>query len=127
EELTAAISDAYDSALTRHAGFLRGASWEMERNGLEREILQAALNWRGHLLALDAKIIGNEIWLSGVAQGIELRGKADTILELPNGSLLVVDHKKSGTAGRRKRMEAGWDLQAGLYRDMIAHPSRHDG
>ncbi|PUB10553.1 PD-(D/E)XK nuclease family protein [Yoonia sediminilitoris] len=125
--LTAAVADAYDRALTRHAGFLRSASWEMERSGLEREILQAALRWREYLLALGAKIIGNEIWLAGEAHGINLHGKADAILELPDGALLVVDHKKSGTSARRKRMEAGWDLQAGLYRDMIARPARRDG
>lgn len=78
----------------------------MERRELEREILQSALRWREHLLALGAKIIGNEIWLRGEAHGILLHGKADTILELPDCSLLV---KKSGTAGRRRRMEAGWD------------------
>jgi hypothetical protein len=125
--LTAAVADAYDLALTRHAGFLRSASWEMERSGLEREILQAALRWREYLLALGAKIIGNEIWLAGEAHGINLHGKADAILELPDGALLVVDHKKSGTSARRKRMEAGWDLQAGLYRDMIARPIRREG
>lgn len=125
--LTVAVAEAYDRALTRHAGFLRSASWEMERSGLEREILQAALRWRDHLLALGAKIIGNEIWLAGEAHGINLHGKADAILELPDGSLLVVDHKKSGTSGRRRRMEAGWDLQAGLYRDMLARPIRRDG
>ncbi len=126
-ELTAAVTEAYDRALTRHAGFLRSASWEMERSGLEREILQAALRWREHLLALGAKIIGNEIWLAGEAHGINLHGKADAILELPDGTLLVVDHKKSGTSARRRRMEAGWDLQAGLYRDMLARPFRRDG
>jgi hypothetical protein len=125
--LTAAVTEAYDRALTRHAGFLRSASWEMERSGLEREILQAALRWREHLLALGAKIIGNEIWLAGEAHGINLHGKADAILELPDGALLVVDHKKSGTSARRRRMEAGWDLQAGLYRDMLARPIRRDG
>lgn len=125
--LTAAVAQAYDRALTRHAGFLRSASWEMERSGLEREILQAALRWREHLLALGAKIIGNEIWLAGEAHGINLHGKADAILELPDGALLVVDHKKSGTSARRKRMETGWDLQAGLYRDMLARPIRRDG
>jgi len=125
--LTDAVTEAYDRALTRHAGFLRSASWEMERSGLEREILQAALRWREHLLALGAKIIGNEIWLAGEAHGINLQGKADAILELPDGALLVVDHKKSGTSARRRRMEAGWDLQAGLYRDMIARPVRRDG
>ncbi|RFP85494.1 PD-(D/E)XK nuclease family protein [Rhodobacteraceae bacterium 63075] len=125
--LTAAVAEAYDRALTRHAGFLRSASWEMERSGLEREILQAALRWREHLLALGAKIIGNEIWLAGEAHGINLHGKADAILELPDGALLVIDHKKSGTSARRRRMEAGWDLQAGLYRDMLARPIRRDG
>lgn len=125
--LTAAVAEAYDHALSRHAGFLRSASWEMERSGLEREILQAALRWREHLLALGAKIIGNEIWLAGEAHGINLHGKADAILELPDGALLVVDHKKSGTSGRRRRMEAGWDLQAGLYRDMLARPIRREG
>lgn len=126
ETLTAAVVEAYDRALTRHAGFLRSPSWEMERKGLEREILQAALRWREHLLALGAQIIGNEIWLAGEAHGIHLHGKADVILELPGDALLVVDHKKSGTSARRKRMEARWDLQAGLYRDMIAYPIRRE-
>ena len=125
--LTLAVAAAYDIALTRHAGFLRSASWDMERQGLEREILQAALRWRDHQVMLGARIIGNELWLSGEAHGINLHGKADAILELPNGVLLIVDHKKSGTSGRRKRMEAGWDLQAALYRDMIARPIRRDG
>lgn len=127
EALPAAVSDVYERALIRYAGFLRSPSWEMERKGLEREILQAALRWREHLLALGAKIIGNEIWLAGEAHGIGLHGKADAILEMPDDALLVVDHKKSGTSGRRKRMEAGWDLQAGLYRDMIARPIRREG
>lgn len=127
EDLTLAVRAAYDQAITRHAGFLRSASWDMERQGLEREILQAALRWQEHMLALGAKIIGNEMWLSGQALGVTLHGKADAILELPDGALLVVDHKKSGTSGRRKRMEAGWDLQAGLYRDMIAAPIRREG
>lgn len=126
EALAAAVPEAYDRALTRHAGYLRSPSWEMERRGLEREILGAALRWRDHLLALNAKIIGNEIWLAGEAHGVHLHGKADAILELPDGTLLVVDHKKSGTSGRRKRMEAAWDLQAGLYRDMISRPHRRE-
>lgn len=127
EALTAAVSEVYDRALTRHAGYLRSPSWEMERRGLEREITEAALRWREHLLTLEAKVIGNEIWLAGEAFGINLHGKADAILELPNGELLIVDHKKSGTNGRRKRMDKGWDLQAGLYADMIARPTRREG
>ncbi len=126
EALVSAIPEAYDRALSRHAGYLRSPSWELERRGLEREIMTAALGWRDHLLALNAKIVGNEIWLAGEAHGIRLHGKADAILELPDGTLLVVDHKKSGTSGRRKRMETAWDLQAGLYREMISRPHRRE-
>ena len=117
----------YDNALGRYAPFLRGSTWEMERNGLMREIEQAALRWREHMQALGAKVVGNEIWLAGNVNGIALHGKADAILELQNGDVLIVDHKKSGTSARRRRMEAGWDLQAGLYRDMLAAPVRNAG
>ena len=124
-ELTEKIPEIYNAALRRHAPFLHNSSWDMEKNGLEREIRQAVLGWREHLLKLDAKIIANEHRLTGKSQNINLMGIADTILQLPNGELLIVDHKKSGTSGRRKRMQSGWDLQAGLYRDMIAHPRRY--
>ena len=127
DTLNAVVPEAYERALVRHAGYLRSPSWEMERKGLEREIMAAAIRWRDHLLGLEAKIIGNEIWLAGEAHGLNLHGKADAILELPSGELLIVDHKKSSTLGRRRRMEAGWDLQAGLYRDMIARPRRSEG
>ncbi|MCE6951540.1 PD-(D/E)XK nuclease family protein [Cereibacter sphaeroides] len=127
DALALAIGPAFERALSRHAAFLRGAAWDMERTGLEREIRQAALRWRDHLLGLGARILGIETWLAGEARGIRLRGKADTILELPDGAILIVDHKKSGTAGRRARMERGWDLQVGLYRDMLLRPIRNEG
>ncbi|WP_372922699.1 PD-(D/E)XK nuclease family protein, partial [Roseovarius sp.] len=53
-----------------------------------------------------------------------LRGRADCLLQLTDGSLLVIDHKKSGTARRRARLEAGWDLQLGLYRAMLIRPEK---
>lgn len=131
-----ALPTAFDAAVTRQAGFLRSPVWEMERGILQRDIRQAALRWGRHLGELGARIICNEKPLEGRTQGIEvrgdahgigLRGKADCILALPNEWLLIVDHKKSGTNKRRKRMEAGWDLQAGLYRDMLARPIRREG
>lgn len=73
--------------------------------------MAAALRWRDHLLALNAKIIGNEIWLAGEAHGINLHGKADAILELPDGALLIIDHKKSGT----RAGGSGW-RRAGICR-----------
>lgn len=127
ECIAEAVSVTYERAIIRHAGFMRSPAWEMERKGLEREIAHAAVTWLGYLKTLGASVIENEMWLAGEAHGIRLHGKADEILELPNGMLLIVDHKKSGTRNRRKRMEAGWDLQAGLYRDMVARPIRREG
>ncbi len=127
EKLSAAVAEAYANAVSRYAPFLRNPLWEMERRGLEREITRAAIGWRDRLQRIGARIVVNEVWLNGVAHGIALTGKADTVLELPGGNLLLVDHKKSSTRGRRQRMEAGWDLQAGLYRDMIMNPTRREG
>jgi ATP-dependent helicase/nuclease subunit B len=126
-DLPGAVEEMFEQAISRYARFLRGTAWEMERAGLCREIKDAALRWRGHLEELGAKIVGNELWLRGEAYGIRLRGKADSILQMSDGALLVVDHKKSGSSGRRKRMRAGWDLQVGLYRDMLARPEPGDG
>lgn len=126
-ELPVAVQEMFDQAVVRYAGFLRGAAWEMERNGLLREVLTAAQRWRADLATIGARVVANEIWLRGEAHGIRMHGKADSILELANGDLLVVDHKKSGSSGRRRRMEAGWDLQAGLYRDMLARPEPKEG
>ena len=124
--LIAALPEAFDAALRRNAPFLRGAIWELERAALAREIVAAALRWRIDLLGLGARILGNETWLYGDAHGIRIRGKADTILGLPDDSVVIVDHKKSGTKGRRERMEKGWDLQAGLYSDMLKRPFRRE-
>lgn len=124
QTLIEAISSAFDAALSRFAGFLRMPSWEMERTALERDIRDAAIRWRSCLRDMGARILGNEVRLRGQAHGITLTGRADCILELPDGALLIVDHKKSGTLGRRRRMEKGWDLQAGLYRDMLVNPLR---
>ena len=125
--LTGLLEDAYERAIARYAPFLRSHLWEMERAGLARDILKAATGWKDFLRRLRARVVANEMPLKGFAHGIALRGKADTMLVLPDGGLLLVDHKKSGTSGRRKRMEAGWDLQAGLYRDMIANPVHEPG
>ena len=85
-------------------------------------IRTAAHAWRDTIEGLGARVIDNEISLKGEALGILLHGRADCLLQLADGSLLVVDHKKSGTPKRRARLEAGWDLQLGLYREMLKRP-----
>ncbi|SLN58784.1 PD-(D/E)XK nuclease superfamily protein [Roseovarius gaetbuli] len=124
DQIDAAVPELLAAAIRKHAPFLQRSIWAVEREGLTRDIRKAAHTWRDTLQALGACVIDNEIDLRGEALGILLRGRADCLLQLPDGSLLVVDHKKSGTPRRRSRLEAGWDLQLGLYRAMLLRPEK---
>lgn len=124
DQIDAEVSELLSSAIRRIAPFLQRSIWAVEREGLLRDIRTAAHAWRNTLGDLGARVIDNEIGLQGEALGILLRGRADCLLQLEDGSLLVVDHKKSGTPKRRARLEAGWDLQLGLYREMLKRPEK---
>lgn len=116
-----------EQAIRRNAPFLNSPLWKVERQGLERDIIRDARKWRAALSSIDAQVLDNEIDLMGDAHGLNLFGRADCLLRLPDGRLLIIDHKKSGTAKRRERMQAGWDLQLGLYRAMLLRPDLKEG
>ena len=124
DQIEAAVPELLASAIRKHAPFLQRPIWAVEREGLARDLRNAARFWRDTVEGLGARVIDNEIELRGEALGVLLRGRVDCLLQLSDGSLLVVDHKKSGTAKRRDRLEAGWDLQLGLYRAMLMRPER---
>lgn len=127
EDLPALVETHLSRGIARHAPFLAAAEWQLERETLRREALRAAEVWRNILTDSGLRILGNELRLEGTAHGIGIRGRADCILQLGDGRLVIVDHKKSGSDRRRKRMRAGWDLQIGLYRAMLARPIRAEG
>lgn len=124
DQIDEAVPELLSSAIRKYAPFLHRSIWAVERGGLLRDIRTAAHAWRNTLEGLGARVIDNEIGLQGEALGILLRGRADCLLQLEDGSLLVVDHKKSGTPKRRARLESGWDLQLGLYREMLKRPEK---
>ena len=70
-----------------------------------------------------AEVLHNEISLAGNHGGLLLRGNADCLLKLPDGRILIIDHKRSSSNGRRDRMAKGWDLQVALYQAMLERPS----
>ena len=108
-----------DALITSMMPFLNRSEWKVERKHLQQDILKAALQWREILHQTGAKPIAVEIGLQGSFDGIPIHGNADLLLELPPNRLYVVDYKKSGSKDRRKRMKAGYDHQAELYRTMI--------
>jgi hypothetical protein len=100
------------------APFMQSAGWALERASLEHEIVRSALVWRNALEENGATVIQNEFWLRGSVFGIEVHGRADCLLKLEDGQLVIIDHKKSGSRRRQQRLDAGWDLQVELYRRM---------
>lgn len=120
--IEAELPKVLKEAIRQHAPFLERSIWAVEYSSLLGNLQEAARAWRHVLKQMEASIIDNELWLQGQALGIALHGRVDCLLQLPDGSLLVVDHKKSGTPNRRQRLDAGWDLQVGLYREMLKHP-----
>lgn len=123
----AALADALparlDAALERHAAWLQDPAWAAERRSLLNEAQGVCLSWAAFLRRTGAVILHNEIGLRGQHGGLLLHGKADCLLRLPDGRILVVDHKRSGAGGRRDRMAKGWDLQVALYRSMLESPA----
>lgn len=117
--LAARVRSALDAAIEAEAPFLRSALWRVDRRQLESELVQAAEAWREVLIALDAEVIGNEVWLQGDLRGLSIHGQADALLALPDDRLLIVDFKKSSARSRRTRMAKGYDSQVELYRQMI--------
>ena len=119
QDVSSQIEPLLDSAIRRHAPFLRAAQWQVERKHLASSISKAVLAWREVLVSLDAEILGTEEWLEGSLDGIPIHGQADILLGLPGGRLLVVDYKRSSANSRRPRMQKGYDSQASLYRTML--------
>jgi hypothetical protein len=122
-ELDAAIPGHLDSAIRRHAAWLTDAPWATERSSLLREARDICTAWANFLRETGAGVLHNEIALKGEHGGLLLHGKADCLLKLPDGRILVVDHKRSSAGGRRERMTKGWDLQVALYRAMLERPT----
>jgi len=125
--INAKVAGLLDQAVRKYAPFLNSPLWKVERQGLERDIIRAARKWTAALSSIGAKVIDNEIDLMGNAHGLELFGRADCLLSLPDGRILIVDHKKSGSKNRRDRMVVGWDLQLGIYRAMLLNPDLKEG
>jgi RecB family exonuclease len=126
-QLDAEVARHFADGIARNAPFLAAAQWQLERETLLREVLRAARTWLGILTDEGAEVLANEVRLEGEAHGTFIKGRADAVVRLGDGQLVIVDHKKSSATARRERMQAGWDLQIALYRAMLLRPIRREG
>jgi ATP-dependent helicase/nuclease subunit B len=119
EDLSAQAVEALNEAIHEDARFLERTEWATERESLRLEAIASVQGWRRILEANQAEVLANEISLFGAIDGLPIAGKADAVLALPDGRLVVVDHKRAGSGPRRDRLNSGWDLQVALYRKML--------
>ncbi|HYN74385.1 MAG TPA: PD-(D/E)XK nuclease family protein [Candidatus Methanoperedens sp.] len=118
-KISSSVEKTLSDAILRLAPFLTGTEWYVERRNLLKDIETAALRWREFLDRSGSEILGVETSLTGVFEGIPIRGRTDLLLSLPSGHIFVVDYKKSTSSTRRKCMEEGYDIQTSLYRTML--------
>ncbi|MCT2538764.1 PD-(D/E)XK nuclease family protein [Sedimentimonas flavescens] len=124
-ELSRMTEAALGEVIARKAGWLAEPIWAAERASLVREALRMVRAWARFLSDNGAVTLGNELSLSGDHAGLMIAGRADSLLQLPDGRYMVIDHKRSSAAKRRSRMELGWDLQVALYRVMLERSNAH--
>jgi ATP-dependent helicase/nuclease subunit B len=119
EDIRGGVDKHLTKAIRMRMPLLQTAAWHVEKNKLEHDIIEAALQWRKMILAFDARILDNEAHLRGSFSKLPIHGYVDTVIALPDGRLYVVDFKKSKSDGRLYQMEKGYDSQASLYRTML--------
>jgi hypothetical protein len=122
------LPQIFTDAIERNAPWLGETAWDLERQNLFVEARSAALSWAGFLRTTGAEILGNEQHLQGSSPSLLIRthGYADCLLRLPDGKIMVVDHKRSNSAKRLERLEKSADLQATLYKEMLLNPQGDD-
>lgn len=113
------VIKSLDQAILRKAPFLRGAQWNIERASLASGTIKAVQEWNNIIRTLNAKILGSEEWLKGDFSNTFIHGQVDSIIELPDGTILIVDYKRQGSNKRRPSMQKYYDSQASLYRLML--------
>lgn len=96
--VSTAVPQALDAAIERYASWLSAPAWQVERASLLREAHEVVAAWALFLRTTGAEVLHNEIDLSGEHGGLQIAGKADCLLKLPDGRVLVVDHKRSRAA-----------------------------
>ncbi|HEX7855532.1 MAG TPA: double-strand break repair protein AddB [Sphingobium sp.] len=110
--------DARPAALMDRArALLASATQHPVMRVLWQPRLMLAIEWIAATVAAqreeDRQILFGEEWGKATISGVLLRGKADRIDRMPDGSIAVVDYK-TGKAPSAAQVKAGYSLQLGL-------------
>lgn len=119
DEIPDLVNKSLDEAIFKKAPFLRAAQWNIERASLASGTTKAVQAWNQVIRTLNARILGSEKWLKGEFSNTSIHGQVDSIVELSDGTILIVDYKRQGSSKRRLAMQKSYDSQASLYRLML--------
>jgi len=112
------IGTYIEKRIKEEAPFLTKEYRKLDYEQLKSSILKAADEFKSLLLNTNITVKSTEEQLSGEIFEMPVAGRTDAILKL-GAVQFVVDYKRSGSSGRIKRMESGYDHQLFLYKVML--------
>ncbi len=107
----------YESAVNRIAPFMQQPHWRIEKANLKREIYRAFEVFVPWCQQNQWRITDVEQRMEGELWGWSIKGFIDAILKSPD-QVFIMDYKKSQSNDRFKRLNAGFDLQTYIYRQL---------
>lgn len=111
------FDELYESAVNQLAPFMHQAHWRIEKANLKREIHRAFEVFVPWSQAHQWEIRKVEEKMEGQLWDWPIKGFIDAILQSTN-QVFILDYKKSKSDDRYKRLNAGFDLQTYIYRQL---------
>ncbi|MFT4953511.1 MAG: hypothetical protein ACI9A0_003228 [Pseudoalteromonas tetraodonis] len=111
------FEELFHESIVIEAPFLLNSSWRIERIQLQNEVYKSIVPFVEWCQSQHWKIKETELSMLGHLWDIPLRGFADAIFENAQ-TALIIDYKKSKSDKRLKMLNAGFDLQTYIYREL---------
>ncbi|PCM45952.1 PD-(D/E)XK nuclease family protein [Marinobacter sp. ANT_B65] len=113
----ALFDELFSESIEQEASFLDSPHWRLKRTQLRNKVYNALDSFCGWCEQEKWGISDTELELQGELWGTPLRGFVDAVLT-KGSQTLIVDYKTSKHKQRLKQLEAGYDLQTLIYREL---------
>ena len=117
------FDELFSKAIELDAPFLDSAQWRLKRTQLRNKVYKAINDFASWCQQENWQISEKELELQGELWGIQLKGFVDAVLTNGNQTL-IVDYKTSKHDRRLKQLDAGYDLQTLIYRQLYEQKNR---
>jgi hypothetical protein len=111
------FDELFSRAVEQDAPFLGAAQWRLKRTQLRNKVYKAINDFASWCQQENWQISEKELALQGELWDIQLKGFVDAVLTNGNQTL-IVDYKTSKHDRRLKQLDAGYDLQTLIYRQL---------